>query len=202
MIELPRPARLQGAAFYVKILIIIFLRIMALRAVQEAAYMRMVDLIIDKREGKTHTREEINYIIREYTAGNIPDYQMSAWLMAVCWQGMTEREVSELTSAMMHSGDVVDLSDLPGIKVDKHSTGGVGDTTTLVIAPLVAACGGTVAKMSGRGLGHTGGTLDKLESVPGVCIEKNIDEFKDIVRRIGLSCTPSGTLPERWRASR
>ena len=170
MIELPRPARLQGAAFYVKILIIIFLRIMALRAVQEAAYMRMVDLIIDKREGKTHTREEINYIIREYTAGNIPDYQMSAWLMAVCWQGMTEREVSELTSAMMHSGDVVDLSDLPGIKVDKHSTGGVGDTTTLVIAPLVAACGGTVAKMSGRGLGHTGGTLDKLESVPGVCI--------------------------------
>ena len=92
--------------------------------------MRMVDLIIDKREGKTHTREEINYIIREYTAGNIPDYQMSAWLMAVCWQGMTEREVSELTSAMMHSGDVVDLSDLPGIKVDKHSTGGVGDTTT------------------------------------------------------------------------
>ena len=107
---------------------------MALRAVQEAAYMRMVDLIIDKREGKTHTREEINYIIREYTAGNIPDYQMSAWLMAVCWQGMTEREVSELTSAMMHSGDVVDLSDLPGIKVDKHSTGGVGDTTTLVIA--------------------------------------------------------------------
>ena len=148
--------------------------------------MRMVDLIIDKREGKAHTREEINYIIREYTAGNIPDYQMSAWLMAVCWQGMTEREVSELTSAMMHSGDVVDLSDLPGIKVDKHSTGGVGDTTTLVIAPLVAACGGTVAKMSGRGLGHTGGTLDKLESVPGVCIEKNIDEFKDIVRRIGL----------------
>ena len=148
--------------------------------------MRMVDLIIDKREGKAHTREEINYIIREYTAGNIPDYQMSAWLMAVCWQGMTEREVSELTSAMMHSGDVVDLSDIPGIKVDKHSTGGVGDTTTLVIAPLVAACGGTVAKMSGRGLGHTGGTLDKLESVPGVCIEKNIDEFKDIVRRIGL----------------
>ena len=148
--------------------------------------MRMVDLIIDKREGKAHTREEINYIIREYTAGNIPDYQMSAWLMAVCWRGMTEREVSELTSAMMHSGDVVDLSDLPGVKVDKHSTGGVGDTTTLVIAPLVAACGGTVAKMSGRGLGHTGGTLDKLESVPGVCIEKNIDEFKDIVRRIGL----------------
>ena len=117
--------------------------------------MRMVDLIIDKREGKAHTREEINYIIREYTAGNIPDYQMSAWLMAVCWRGMTEREVSELTSAMMHSGDVVDLSDLPGVKVDKHSTGGVGDTTTLVIAPLVAACGGTVAKAGwGSGYGY------------------------------------------------
>ena len=149
--------------------------------------MRMVDLIIDKREGKAHTREEINYIIREYTAGNIPDYQMSAWLMAVCWQGMTEREVSELTSAMMHSGDVVDLSDLPGIKVDKHSTGGVGDTTTLVIAPLVAACGGTVAKMSGRGLGHTGGTIDKMESVPGTRTSLTQEEFFKQVNEIGIS---------------
>ena len=149
--------------------------------------MRMVDLIIDKREGKTHTREEINYIIREYTAGNIPDYQMSAWLMAVCWQGMTEREVSELTSAMMHSGDVVDLSDLPGIKVDKHSTGGVGDKTTLVIAPVVAACGVKIAKMSGRGLGHTGGTIDKMESVPGTRTALSQEEFFAQVNKIGLS---------------
>ena len=149
--------------------------------------MRMVDLIIDKREGKAHTREEINYIIREYTAGNIPDYQMSAWLMAVCWQGMTEREVSELTSAMMHSGDVVDLSDLPGVKVDKHSTGGVGDKTTLVIAPVVAACGVKIAKMSGRGLGHTGGTIDKMESVPGTRTALTQEEFFAQVNRIGLS---------------
>ena len=148
--------------------------------------MRMVDLIIDKREGKTHTREEINYIIREYTAGNIPDYQMSAWLMAVCWQGMTEREVSELTSAMMHSGDVVDLSDLPGIKVDKHSTGGVGDTTTLVLVPLCAACGAKIAKMSGRGLGHTGGTVDKMESI-GMRTSLPEADFLRQVREIGCA---------------
>ena len=148
--------------------------------------MRMVDLIAKKRCGKAHTDAEIDFIISGYVDGSIPDYQMSAWMMAVCWQGMTEAEVSRLTYAMMSSGDVVDLSDLSGVKVDKHSTGGVGDTTTLVIAPLVAACGGTVAKMSGRGLGHTGGTLDKLESVPGVTVEKDIDEFKDIVRKNGL----------------
>ncbi len=148
--------------------------------------MRMVDLIIAKREGKAHSKEEIQYIINEYTAGNIPDYQMAAWMMAVCWRGMNDGEVSELTSAMMYSGDTVDLSDLPGVKVDKHSTGGVGDTTTLVVAPLVAACGGTVAKMSGRGLGHTGGTLDKLEAVPGVCVERSVAEFKEMVRRDGL----------------
>ena len=148
--------------------------------------MRMVDLIIDKREGKAHTREEINYIIREYTAGNIPDYQMSAWLMAVCWQGMTEREVSEITSAMMHSGDVVDLSDLPGIKVDKHSTGGVGDTTTLVLVPLCAACGAKIAKMSGRGLGHTGGTVDKMESI-GMRTSLPEADFLRQVREIGCA---------------
>ena len=143
--------------------------------------MRMVDLIAKKRRGEAHTDAEIDFIISGYVEGIIPDYQMSAWMMAVCWQGMMESEVSRLTYAMMNSGDVVDLSDLSGVKVDKHSTGGVGDTTTLVIAPLVAACGGTVAKMSGRGLGHTGGTLDKLESVPGVVVEKDIDEFKDIL---------------------
>ncbi|MBQ3131303.1 MAG: thymidine phosphorylase [Clostridia bacterium] len=148
--------------------------------------MRMVDLIAKKRRGEAHTDAEIDFIISGYVNGSIPDYQMSAWMMAVCWQGMTEAEVSRLTYAMMNSGDVVDLSDLSGVKVDKHSTGGVGDTTTLVIAPLVAACGGTVAKMSGRGLGHTGGTLDKLESVPGVTVEKDIEEFKDIVRQNGL----------------
>ena len=161
--------------------------------------MRMVDLIIDKREGKTHTREEINYIIREYTAGNIPDYQMSAWLMAVCWQGMTEREVSELTSAMMHSGDVVDLSDLPGVKVDKHSTGGVGDKTTLVIAPVVAACGVKIAKMSGRGLGHTGGTIDKMESVPGTRTALSQEEFFAQVNKIGLSVIEIGRASCRER---
>lgn len=148
--------------------------------------MRMVDLIVKKRCGQPHTDQEIDFIISGYVNGSIPDYQMSAWMMAVCWQGMTEAEVSRLTYAMMNSGDVVDLSDLSGVKVDKHSTGGVGDTTTLVIAPLVAACGGTVAKMSGRGLGHTGGTLDKLEAVPGVVVEKSIDEFKSIVRQNGL----------------
>ncbi len=148
--------------------------------------MRMVDMILKKRAGGTHTQSELNFIIDAYVKGDIPDYQMSAWMMAVCFQGMTEEETTWLTGQMTFSGDTVKLSDLPGVKVDKHSTGGVGDTTTLVIAPLVAACGGTVAKMSGRGLGHTGGTLDKLEAVPGVCIEQPIERFKEIVREIGL----------------
>ncbi|MDD4075409.1 MAG: thymidine phosphorylase, partial [Eubacteriales bacterium] len=148
--------------------------------------MRMVDLILKKRAGGTHTQAELNYIIDAYVKGDIPDYQMAAWMMAVCFQGMTEEETVWLTGQMTYSGDTVKLDDLPGVKVDKHSTGGVGDTTTLVIAPLVAACGGTVAKMSGRGLGHTGGTLDKLEAVPGVCIEQPIERFKEIVKAIGL----------------
>lgn len=148
--------------------------------------MRMVDLILKKRAGGVHNAEELLYIITEYVKGNVPDYQMSAWMMAVCFKGMTDEETAALTGIMANSGDTVDLSDLPGVKVDKHSTGGVGDTTTLVIAPLVAACGGTVAKMSGRGLGHTGGTLDKLESVPGVCIEQPVQAFKNIVRKTGV----------------
>ena len=149
--------------------------------------MRMVDLIEKKVNGGTLSGDEILYIVNGFTDGSIPDYQMSAFQMAVVFNGMTDRETADLTMAMMHSGDVVDLSDLKGVKVDKHSTGGVGDTTTLVIAPLVAACGGTVAKMSGRGLGHTGGTLDKLESIPGVCIEQPMERFKEIVNDIGVA---------------
>ena len=148
--------------------------------------MHYTELIEKKRDGFTHTKEEIEFIIRGVTDGSMPDYQLTSWMMAVCFRGMTDEETAYLTDAMMHSGDVVDLSDLEGIKVDKHSTGGVGDTTTLIVAPLVAACGGTVAKVSGRGLAHSGGTLDKLESVPGVSVEKSLDEFKRIVRKTGL----------------
>lgn len=151
--------------------------------------MRMVDLISKTRAGGALTREEIGFIVNGFTAGDIPDYQMSAWMMAVCFNGMTKEETGELTMAMTASGDTVDLSALPGIKVDKHSTGGVGDTTTLVVAPLVAACGGTVAKMSGRGLGHTGGTLDKLEAIPGLSVNQSEERFKNIVRENGLCIT-------------
>lgn len=149
--------------------------------------MIVTEIIEKKRDGHELSSEEISFIVNGFTSGEIEDAQMSAFMMAVCIRGMTERETADLTLTMMHSGDTADLSDLPGVKVDKHSTGGVGDTTTLVAAPLVAACGGTVAKMSGRGLGHSGGTLDKLESVPGVNVEQSMEAFKSIVRRVGLA---------------
>lgn len=145
--------------------------------------MRMVDLIEKKRDGKELTKEEIHHIIEGYTSGDIPDYQMSAFTMAVYFQGMTDHERAELTMAMVHSGDTIDLSEIEGIKVDKHSTGGVGDTTTLVLGPLVAAVGVPVAKMSGRGLGHTGGTIDKLESVPGFHVEIENKQFIELVNK-------------------
>lgn len=143
--------------------------------------MRMVDLIEKKRDGQVLSKEEIDFIIKEYTAGTIPDYQMSALLMAIYYQDMTDEEITNLTLAMAYSGEVIDLSSIEGIKVDKHSTGGVGDTTTLILAPLVASVGVPVAKMSGRGLGFTGGTLDKLESIPGFKIEISDEDFIRIV---------------------
>jgi len=146
----------------------------------------MVDIIEKKAAGEALTTEEIHFVVEGYVAEQIPDYQMSALLMAIVLRDMDEREAADLTLAMMRSGDTVDLSDLPGVKVDKHSSGGVGDTTTLVVAPLVAACGGTVAKMSGRGLAFSGGTIDKLESIPGVNIAQPIERFKQIVRKTGV----------------
>lgn len=143
--------------------------------------MRMVDLIEKKRDGQVLSKEEIDFIIKEYTNGTIPDYQMSALLMAIFYQDMTDEEITDLTLAMAYSGEVIDLSSIKGIKVDKHSTGGVGDTTTLILAPLVASVGVPVAKMSGRGLGFTGGTLDKLEAIPGFKIELSDEKFTEIV---------------------
>ncbi|SDY59777.1 pyrimidine-nucleoside phosphorylase [Evansella caseinilytica] len=145
--------------------------------------MRMVDLIEKKRNGEAHSEAEIDFIIQGYTAGSIPEYQISAWAMAVYFQGMNEEERSLMTNAMVKSGDTIDLSGIHGIKVDKHSTGGVGDTTTLVLAPLVASVGVPVAKMSGRGLGHTGGTIDKLESVPGFNVEITNEQFTALVNK-------------------
>ena len=154
-----------------------------------------IDCIEHKRDGKVLTKEEIHRFIDDYTAGRIADYQAAAWLMAVYLRGMTAEETTELTMAMARSGDIVDLSSIPGVKVDKHSTGGIADTTTLIVAPLVAAAGVPVAKMSGRGLGFTGGTADKLEAIPGFRIELPEDQFLQQVRRMGLSLiTQSGDI--------
>ena len=147
----------------------------------------MVDLIIKKRNGHELTDEEIRFWIKGYTEGNIPDYQSSAMAMAILFKGMNKREIATLTDAMEHSGEVIDLSDIQGVKVDKHSTGGVGDKTSLVLGPMVAACGAKLAKMSGRGLGHTGGTLDKLESIPGLSIAKTKEEMVEQVNDIGIA---------------
>jgi len=149
--------------------------------------MRIADIILKKRNKGELSGEEIEFFINGYVRDEIPDYQISALLMAIWFNGMNERETTDLTLCMRDSGDQVDLSGIPGIKADKHSTGGVGDTTTLVTAPLVAACGGKVAKMSGRGLGHTGGTLDKLESIPGFSVFQEMDRFIEIVSDIGIA---------------
>ena len=149
--------------------------------------MRMYDIILKKRANLPLTDEEIRFVIDGYVKGEIPDYQVSALLMTIVFNGMNARELGTLTLAMAQSGNMVDLSDIDGITVDKHSTGGVGDKTTLIIAPLVAACGGKVAKMSGRGLGHTGGTIDKMESIPNLKVSLEQDAFINQVNKIGLA---------------
>jgi pyrimidine-nucleoside phosphorylase len=143
--------------------------------------MQASELIRKKRDGEELRTAEIDWLIEHYTQGNIPDYQMSAWLMAVYWQGMTTREIGELTLAMAHSGEELHVREMISPVIDKHSTGGVGDKVTLVVAPLVAACGVAVGKMTGRGLGHTGGTIDKLEAIPGFRSELSRADFMRIL---------------------
>jgi pyrimidine-nucleoside phosphorylase len=162
--------------------------------------MRAVDIIQKKRDGAPLEREEIQFFVDQYVAGRLPDYQASALAMAVYFRGMTAPETLALTEAMMGSGSVLDLSDLPGPKVDKHSTGGVGDKTSLILAPLVAACGAYVPMISGRGLGHTGGTLDKLESIPGFRVRLSLAEFHEVLRTTGAAMI--GQTPEIAPADR
>ena len=149
--------------------------------------MRMIELIQKKRDGLALTKAETTWLIDRYATGEIPDYQMSAWAMAIYFQGMTKEEIADLTMAMVATGEQIDLSDIPGVKVDKHSTGGVGDKVTLILAPLVASFGVAVAKMSGRGLSHTGGTIDKLESIHGFQVERTQADFVQQVKDIGIS---------------
>ena len=149
--------------------------------------MQPLELVVKKRDGGEHTEAELASLVGAYLDGSMPDYQMSAWLMAVCLRGMTAAETLALTEVMVASGEVLDLSSLPGIKVDKHSTGGVGDKVTLIAAPLAAACGVVVPKLSGRGLSHTGGTLDKLESVPGLSVDLSPERFLAQLREIGVA---------------
>ena len=149
--------------------------------------MRAVDLIRKKRDSGEHTREEIEFLISGYTRGEIPDYQMAAWLMSAWIRGLSRAETTALTQAMLHSGEVLDLSSLPDKKVDKHSTGGVGDKTSLILAPIVAAGGLIVPMLSGRGLGHTGGTLDKLESIPGFNTNLSLKDFRRVLGECGMA---------------
>jgi len=149
--------------------------------------MRAVDLIRKKRDSGEHSREEIDFLISGYTRGEIPDYQMSAWLMATWIRGLNGAEIAGLTEAMLHSGEVITFPELPGEKVDKHSTGGVGDKTSLILAPIVAAGGLNVPMISGRGLGHTGGTLDKLEAIPGFNTALSLQEFRDVLGKCGMA---------------
>jgi pyrimidine-nucleoside phosphorylase len=166
----------------------------------ESQTFRAVDVIRKKRDGQELSSSEIEHLVRAYTNGEIPDYQVSAWLMAVILRGLTRAETSVLTDAMLHSGEVLDLSELPAIKVDKHSTGGVGDKTSLVLAPLVAAGGLVVPMISGRGLGHTGGTLDKLESIPGFNVNLSVPEFRRVLKACG--CAMIGQTSEIAPADR
>ncbi len=155
----------------------------------------MVDIITKKRDGHELSDKEIEFFVKGYVDGKIPDYQVSALLMAILFKGMSDREIVTLTDLMEHSGDVIDLSSIPGKKVDKHSTGGVGDKTSLALGPMVAACGAVVAKMSGRGLGHTGGTLDKLESIPGMNVFLKEEKFIEILKKNGVAIAgQTGTL--------
>lgn len=147
----------------------------------------LVELIAKKRNGEHHTESEVGRLIQAYMAGDLADYQLSAWLMAVFFRGMSDEETVALTRAMLHSGDVLDLSSVPGLKIDKHSTGGVGDKVSICLAPLVAACGVPVPMVSGRGLGHTGGTLDKLEAIPGFSVNLDTTRFAEVVRTVGTS---------------
>src|SRR6202521_6122240 len=148
--------------------------------------MRAVDLIRKKRDSGEHSREEIDFLVSGYTRGDIPDYQVAAWLMAVWLRGMSRSELAALTETMLYSGEVLNFSDLPGKKVDKHSTGGIGDKTSLILAPIVAAAGLTGPMISGRGLGHTGGTLDKLEAIPGFDVNLSLQQFRHVLQECGM----------------